>query len=142
MSRRTNLLVFDDYVPLSTTSSSPVYTTAELQPALALFDQIAVQVIIDNVTRSGGTAGFALNIQTSGDGRNFANLNATSTPEVSIAGTPGLSTTAPNVATGTYPGAVSSGAALLGFVRFAIQFTEATTAAHIKIYVTQRDQAK
>jgi len=142
VSRRANMLVFDDYVPLSTTWSNPVYTSAELHQALALFDEIAIQVIIDNVTRSGGTAGFALNIQTSGDGRNFANLNSAGTPEVSIAGSPGLSTTAVNVATGSYPGVVTSGGAILGFVRFAMQFTEATTAAHVKVYVTQRDQAK
>jgi hypothetical protein len=141
VSRRANLLVFDDYVPLNTISANPVYTSAELQQALALFDQIAVQVVIDNVTR-GGPAGFSLNIQTSGNGRNFANLNSGGTPEVSIAASPGLSSTATTVAAGSYPGAISSGGAILGFVRFAIQFTEATTAAHVKIYVTQRDQAK
>jgi hypothetical protein len=145
VSRRTNLLVFDDYVPLGTTSKSPVYTSVELQQELALFDQIAVQAVIDDVTRAGGfgaTAGFSLNIQTSGDGRNFANLNAGNTPEVSIPGSPGLSTTAPNVAAGSFPGAVSNSTTLLAFVRFAIQFTERTTAAHVKVYVTQRDQAK
>jgi len=141
VSRRTNLLVFDDYVPLNTTSATPVYTSAEFHQALALFDQIAVQVVIDNVTR-GVASGFSLNIQTSGDGRNFAKLNSGSTPEVSVAPSPGLSTTATTVAAGSYPGPVSNGGAILGFVRFAIQFTEATTAAHVKVYVTQRDQAK
>lgn len=142
MSRRTNLLIFDDYVPSNTTSLSPVYTSAEFQHALATFDQIAVQAILDNVTRSGATAGFELHIETSGNGRNFAQINSGGMAEVSIAGSPGLLTTATNVATGSYPGAISSAGAMLGFVRFAIHFTEATTAAHVKVYVTQRDQAK
>jgi hypothetical protein len=140
MSRRTNLLVFDDYVPLNRTVSNPVYTSTELDHALAKFDQIAIQVIIDNVTRNIGSAGLVLQIQTSGNGRNFAALNAS--PDVSILPTPGFSTTGTNVATGSYPSATFSGGAMLGFVRFAIYFTEATTAAHIKVYVTQRDQAK
>jgi hypothetical protein len=142
MSRRANLLVFDDYVALGTTSSNPVYTSATYQQTLALFDQIAVQVVLDNVTRAGGAAGFSLNIQTSADGLNFANLNPTGTPEVSFAASPGLSTTSTNVAAGSYPGTVSNGGSLLAYVRFAIQFTETTTGAHVKIYVTQRDQAK
>jgi hypothetical protein len=140
VSRRTNKLIFDDYVPLNTTSTTPVYTSAEFYRSLARFDQIAMQVIIDNVTRSGGTAGFALQIETSGSGRHFTKLNGT--PDVSIAASPGLVTTATNVATGSYPSVSSSGGVLLGFVRFAFYFTEATTAAHVKIYVTQRDQAK
>lgn len=142
MSRRTNLLVFDEYVPLNTTASSPVYTSAEFQHSLAIFDQIAIQAIVDNVTRSGANAGFALHIETSGNGRHFAQLNSSGNAEVAIASSPGLLTTAINVAAGSYPGAISSDGAILGFVRFAIHFTEATTAAHVKVYVTQRDQAK
>jgi len=138
MSRRANFAVFDDYVPMG---SSPVYTSAAMNQALAVYDQMAIQAVIDNVTRTGGTAGFELNIQTSGDGRNWANLNPTGTPEVSIDGTtPGLFTTKTNIATGSFPGSVSQGA-LLSYVRFAIQFSENTTAAHVKVYVTQRDQA-
>ncbi|MFO0759491.1 MAG: hypothetical protein U0359_23570 [Byssovorax sp.] len=142
MSRRTNLLVFDEYVPLSTTSANPVYTSTEFERSLALFDQIAIQVVIDNVTRSGGTAGFYLHIETSGNGRHFSQINNSGSPEVVFGASPGLSTTSTNVASGSYPGAVSSDGSLLGFVRFAIHFTEATTAAHVKVYVTQRDQAK
>jgi len=104
MSRRANMLVFDDYVPLNTTVSNPVYTSPELYQALAQFDQIAIQVIIDNVVKS-GTAGFELIIQTSGSGRHFTNINSTFTPEISF---PGLSTVAPNVAAGSYPGPISS----------------------------------
>lgn len=140
MSRRTNVLIFNDYVPLNRTSATPVYTSAEFERSLARFDQIAIQVIVDNVKRSGATAGISLQIETSGNGRHFTKLN--STPEVSIAGSPGLMTTATNVATGSYPSASSSDGAMLGFVRFAIYFTEVTTAAHVKVYVTQRDQAK
>lgn len=142
MSRRANVLIFDDYVPLNTIPSNQVYTSSEFQHSLALFDQIAIQVIIDNVTRASGVAGFSLHIETSGNGRHFTSLNSGGIPEVSIASSPGLSTAATNVATGSYPGPVTSDGALLGFVRFAIHFTENTTAAHVKIYVTQRDQAK
>jgi hypothetical protein len=140
MSRRTNLLVFDDYVPVNRTVANPVYTSAEFEHALAMFDQIAIQVIVDNVTRGGSTAGIALQLETSGNGRNFAPLAGT--PDVSIPGSPGLLTTVTNIATGSYPSAAFSGGAMLGFVRFAIYFTENTTAAHVKVYVTQRDQAK
>lgn len=140
MSRRTNLLIFDDYVPRNRTLSNPVYTSTEFDHALAMFDQIAIQVIVDNVTRSGMTAGLSLQLQTSGNGRHYAPLGGS--PEVNIPGTPGLVTTATNVAAGSYPSSIYSGGALLGFVRFAIYFAEATTSAHVKVYVTQRDQAK
>lgn len=142
MSRRTNRLVFDDYVPINTLLATPVYTSAEHQHALALFDQMAIQVVVDNVVNGGTGAGFSLNVQTSGDGLNFANLNAAGTPEVSIPTSPGLSTSSVNVAVGSYPGSVSAGGSLLAFVRFALYFTAGNTAAHVKVYVTQRDQAK
>jgi hypothetical protein len=140
VSRRANLLVFDDYVPLSTTALKPVYTSVELYQALAQFDQMAIQVIIDNVVKS-TTAGFQLAIQT-GSSRHFTAINSAGTPEISIPSSPGLSTTTSNIAAGSYPGLVTSDRALLSFVRFAFWFTEATTAGHVKIYVTQRDQAQ
>src|SRR5262245_43231995 len=66
--RRANFLAFDEYISAGTTGLAPQFTTAELNTKLAQFDQLAIQVVIDNVT--GNPIGsFDLYIEHSADGR-------------------------------------------------------------------------
>ena len=136
--RRANFIAFDEFIPLGTSSSSPVFTSAELNSKLGHFDQLAVMVAIDNV---GGSTigGFELFIEHSADGRNFLVENTNSTTpsgsgDISITS---LSAGSTNVKYGNHSGSTP----LLNYVRFRLYFTNATTSAHVKVFVTQRDDA-
>lgn len=131
--RRSNFTAFNEFLPLGTTSTTPAYTSAELNNKLAHFDQLALQVIIDNV--SGTSVGtFDLFVEHSADGRNFVALTTGATGDVHTATS--LSTTSVNLAYGKIDGTTP----LLGYVRFRMQFSNTTTAAHVHVLTTQRDQ--
>ncbi|HTN89033.1 MAG TPA: hypothetical protein VL242_35390 [Sorangium sp.] len=136
--RRANFIAFDEFLPLGTSSSSPVFTSAELNSKLGHFDQLAIMVAIDNV---GGSTigGFELFIEHSADGRNFLVENTNSTTpsgsgDISITS---LSAGSTNVKYGNHSGSTP----LLNYVRFRLYFTNGTTSAHVKVFVTQRDDA-
>ncbi|WP_437656913.1 hypothetical protein [Sorangium sp. So ce1182] len=136
--RRANFIAFDEFVPLGTNSSAPVFTSAELNSKLGHFDQLAIMVVIDNVGGS-TVGGFELFIEHSGDGRNFLAMKTNTSPptgtgDISISS---LSTTATNVKWGKHDG----GDPLLNHVRFRLYFTNTTTSAHVRVIVTQRDDA-
>jgi hypothetical protein len=77
--RRSNQSVFNEYLPLGTNSSNPAYTSIELSSKLGHYDQLAIQVVIDNV--SGTTIGaFDLYIEHSADGRNFVTTKGSRRP--------------------------------------------------------------
>jgi hypothetical protein len=137
MTARASLLVFDDYVASGTFGGVYVYTPDVFNDALGLYDSIACEATVDKVTVS-GSGSFKLYFQHSADNRNFVFTNGLTTPpaapEIVLAS---LSTTAVNFAIAAYQGTYP----LLGMVRFALQFGESTTAAHIKLFVLQRDLA-
>lgn len=137
--RRNNYVVFDEYIPLGSDHTSPVFTSTELNARNGQSDQIAFQVCIDNVSGS-PVGGFDLYMEHSADGRNFLpTKKGAANPPDSGAGDvvfTKLSTQAVNVSWGCNNGSVP----FLGFVRFRLFFANKTTAAHVRVYVTQRDQ--
>lgn len=137
MTARTDLLVFDDYIASGTYGGVYVYTPDTLNDSLGIYDVIACEAILDKVTVS-ASGRFKLYLQHSADNRNFVFSNGLITPpvvpEISLTS---LSTTSINIGIAAYPGTYP----LLGRVRFALQFGEATTSAHVKLFVIQRDLA-
>lgn len=135
MTARADLLVFDDFIASGTSGGVYVYTPDTLNDTLGIYDVIAFQAILDKVSASGG---FKLYLQHSADNRNFVFSNGLTTPPVAaeISFT-SLSTTSVNLGMAAYPGTYP----LLGKVRFALQFGDATTSAHVKLFVIQRDLA-
>jgi hypothetical protein len=131
--RRSNLSVFNEFI---TQTASPFYTSSELNARLAQYDQLAIQVVLDNVTASGGT--FDLWVEHSADGRNWL----TSNPAGSAYGTGTGDVTKGSLSSGgTF---VAYGynlptSPLLGYVRFRMSLNTATS-AHVHVLVTQRDQ--
>jgi len=136
--RKQNFNVFDEYLPTGTTAANPTFTNAELNTKLGHYDQLAIQVIIDNVSGS-PLGGFDLYLEHSADGRNFSLIKSGSPVsgggDVAIYGA--LSTSTVNLAYGFNNGS----SPFLGFVRFRMFFSNATTAAHVRVHVTQRDQS-
>lgn len=124
-------LVFDEQL----SSSGPHYTSQELSELLGRYDQVAIQAIVDKADTSGS---LTVHLQHSADGRNFADKNASA--EISgVGGGPGFGTVMTNVTnicTGSDTGNIPS----LGYVRLSISLVT-TTAAHVKIHLTLRDQS-
>lgn len=137
MSARAHQIVLDEYIPLETTGNAYVYTSAESTSRLGQFDILVLHAVADNVTAA---AAGTLNvyIQHSADARNWLFTNgkttAPSKPDLQVTN---LSKSTVSAGTSAYGGAYP----LLGHVRLALQFGEATTAAHVKLHVTQRDLA-
>jgi hypothetical protein len=135
--RRQNFTAFDENLPSGTIHTSPAFTSNGQDSRLAQYDQLAVQVVIDNVAGA-NLGGFDLYLEHSADDRNFIPANpAISQPsvgsgEVSFKVLQAGST---NVAWGTHNGSTP----LLGYVRFRMFFSNSTTSAHVRVLVTQRD---
>jgi hypothetical protein len=135
MTARAALLVFDDYIATGTSGNTYVYTPSALNDELGTYDAIGFEVVVDNVVVS--TSGsLSVYLQHSADNRSFVYSGFTTDPpaqpDVQLST---LSTTSTNAAIGAYGGTRP----LLAYVRFALKFGEATTAAHVKLFVTQRD---
>jgi hypothetical protein len=133
--RHANHLVFDEFIPKETEGTNPVHTGTQHNAQLARFSQLGIQVVADN---SSGSGALKLQIEESCDGRNWLPRNP---------GTPQISTDAMNSAptvtdawASAFQGQGMVEGPLLGFVRFKIFFDNATTSAHVKVYVTQRGQ--
>lgn len=136
MTIRTGALIFDDYIPGGIYGDQFVYTSDALYDALGFYDVIACEAVVDDVTVN-VSGSFILYLQHSADGKNFLYSDGSTTPPV----TPelkfgALSTTSVNVGISAYQGAAYP---LLGKVRFALQFGEPKTSAHVKLFVVQRD---
>jgi hypothetical protein len=137
MTARAALMIFDDYIAAGTTGAVYMYTPDVLNDILGSYDVIACEAIIDKVSVS-GAGSFRLYLQHSANNRNFVYSDFTTTaPGTADLSLPSLSTTTVNFGTTSYQGTYP----LLGNVRFAIQFGESTTAAHVKLFVVQRDLA-
>lgn len=136
MTARAGLLIFDDYIASGTFGGVYAYTPDVLNDALGLYDVIACEAILDNVILS-GAGRFQLYLQHSADNRNFVFTNGTTTPPVTQELLMSLSTGSANFGIAAYQGTFPR----LGKVRFALQFGESTTSAHVKLFVTLRDLA-
>ena len=137
MTARAGLLIFDDYIAVGTFGGVYAYTPDVLNDALGLYDVIACEVILDKVSIS-GAGRFQLYLQHSADNRNFVFTNGLTTPPLA----PEISLASLSTSSTSFGIAASQGMfPLLGNVRFALQFGESTTSAHIKLFVTLRDLA-
>jgi len=124
MSRKANMLVFDDFISGAGTT---VLTRPELNDTLGQHDLLGIQAVVDQVTTAAGT--ITVQIFHSSDQINFIAKNGTA--EINAASIPVATTT---VKFGSDAGTVPS----LGYVRLAITITTATI-AHVKVWVTARD---
>ncbi|MFO0759488.1 MAG: hypothetical protein U0359_23555 [Byssovorax sp.] len=133
-----SLTVFNDYVGTASTAagaSVTAQTDASLDEVLGFYDQLAIQVVVDDATVGTAPAGLTVQIAHSADGLNFLYKNTT--PEIS---TP----TQLNIGTPTYMsfgydrGAYPS----LGLVRLVIVLTAAVgpVRAHVRITVMGNNQ--
>jgi len=123
--RKMNVLVFDDFIA----GSSTVYTRPELNDQLGQNDLLALQAIVDQVAVAAGNV--TVQIYHSADQINWKTKNGTAEINaVAIA----VNTT--NVAFGSDGGTVPS----LGFVRLGITIAAVSAQAHVKLWVTGRNQ--
>ncbi len=137
--RKNSLLAFDDYIE-GASHSSPVFTNVNLNDELGKYDQLAIQVVVDEIKGLKGT--FEALLEHSSDGRNWVQKNPSHPPVGDVelknldAGT--------NIGWGSDPGPSPPGpsipAPFLSFVRLRMYFTGPTSAGHVKVYVTMRDQ--
>jgi len=125
--RHASWLVFDEYLQ----STSPVgFTSQDLNSKLGMYDQLAIQAVVDNVT--GAAGGFTVQIYHSSDGRNWLAKSATA----EIGGSPAITLVANSQMsyfgydTGTIPS--------LGLVQLKVSLG-ASSGAHVRVYVTGRD---
>ena len=140
--RRNNLLVFDDYVEGTTV----VYSPAGLNEKLGKFDQVAVMAVVDNVATTDAmhhVAAFDIYMMHSADARLwiYRNTNTLAPGTAEFHWSTDVLTVS-TVGLLAYLDDNSAGVKgpLLGNVRFQMAFAAATTSAHVRLYVTQRDQ--
>jgi hypothetical protein len=152
--RRANITVFDDHVKGTQPPNLglTVFTSQELNAKLGHFDQMAIQVVVDNLN---AVDGFDLWVQHSSDGRNWLYVlspahnppQGTDFGDVSSFGN-NMSTSVANNFWG-FPGATNNSTqgptgnpntSLLAFVRFQLYFHSTSTSGHVRVHVTQRDQ--
>jgi hypothetical protein len=127
--RKQNTLVFDDLV--YATSADVVWTDAKFNDVLGRFDQTSIIAVVDNV--SGTNPTLTVQIEHSGDGRNWVAKNGTAEISAKTITASTTTTLAGNDA-GTTPSAA--------FVRLTVYLGgTASPQAHVKIYVCNRDQA-
>jgi hypothetical protein len=123
-------MVFNDYVSTANASVA-TQTNASLNDVLGFYDQLAIQVVVDDTTAGAAPAALTVQIAHSADDRNYVFKNAA--PEVS---TP----TQLNIGTPTYMSFGYDGGASpsLGLVRLVLVLTAAAgpVRAHVKITVT------
>src|SRR5262249_44640297 len=129
MPRHANWLVFDDFVPTGTdgtTEAKTMYTGAQHNAQLGKHSSIALHAVADNVTTSTGY--LRIDVFHSADGRIWMQ-RAGGTPDLRVPSSGALSTSQPN--TNFYADACMGGTTatgpLLGFVRFKIYFSDAST---------------
>ena len=126
--RKSNLLVFDDFMVGSVIGTGPVYTRQDLNAPLGAYDIVAVQIVVD---KSSATP-FILGVlqQHSADAQNWVDKTTILTLDTTIVSGPPWSTM----------GADATGVPSLAFVRFALSFTSGTPTARVRLYATLRDQ--
>ena len=133
-----SLTVFDAYISsisLASSVSVVALTNDAFNDVLGFYDQLALQVVVDDTIVGTAPAALTVQIQHSADGLHFVNKNAA--PEVD---TP----TQLNIGTPTYMSFGFDGGLFpsLGFVRLAITLTAAVgpVRAHVRITATGNNQ--
>jgi hypothetical protein len=138
--RHANHLVFDDFMPQGTTHTAPYYTGTQHNAQLGRHSMIAIQAVADTV---GGTPLGTLRValEHSADGRNWIQRKGSTGGDFDLeTATLQATTTATAVWCDDFRGNTTPTGPILGFVRFRIYFSNGTTQAHVKLYVTQRDR--
>lgn len=118
------IVAFDDFIHGNTTA----YSSSFFNALLGELETYAIQAIVESVAGSADTQ-FELQLETSGDGRNWSNKNLV--PEVNIAVTGG--TTASGVGTDTN---LHAGCALVR-LRITLSAGVGTPAAKVIVYVRE-----
>ncbi len=127
--RKQSIEVFSDFV--YATSADTVWTDQKFNDVLARFDQTSIIAVADSVT--GTNPALNVQIEMSGDGRNWVKKNGTAEINAQPL-TAGATTTVAGNDAGTTP----SG----GLVRLTVWLGgTASPSAHVRIYVCNRDQA-
>ena len=130
--KHANWLVFDEYLQ----SSSPIgFTSQDFNSKLGMYDQLALNAVVDNV--SGAAGGFTVQIYHCSDGRNWLPKNTpggVSTPE--IGGTAGITLVANSQL--PYFGYDAGTIPSLAFIQLRVNLGS-SSGAHIRVYVTGRD---
>jgi hypothetical protein len=128
--RKQNTLVFDDFVYAN--AIDVIWTDAKFNDLLARFDQTSLFAVVDSVVGAASTLN--VQIEHSGDGRNWLKKNAAGAEINAVVVGVGATTSA----AGNDPGTVPTAA----FVRLTVWIGGgAGNSAHVKIYVCNRDQA-
>jgi len=118
-------IVFDDVI----VGTATVHTAERFNDSMGLPDQLAIQVVVDQVNASGHD--LTLAIENSSDQRNWVPKSAT--PEIA---NESLSNTQTNVEVASDDGSTPS----LAYVRLAITLAGTNPTAHVKIHVCGRDR--
>ena len=127
--KKPNILVFDDFV-YGINPNNAVFTDQKFNDLLGKLDQTAIFAVADST--GGSTPTLSVQLQHSPDGRNWVNKNGT--PEIANQGIPtGATTGLYGYDSGTAPSGAN--------VRLAVWLGPASTSAHVKIFVCDRDQA-
>jgi hypothetical protein len=128
-----SLTVFDDYVATSSTGANATvtaYTSDDLSEKIGFYDQLSIQVVVDDTAVGTAPASLTVQIQHSANGRNYVAKNAS--PEVS-------SPTQLNIGQPTYMafGFDAGNTPSLAFVRLAIVLTSSVgpVRAHVRVTV-------
>jgi hypothetical protein len=127
--KRSNLLVFDDYVHGA--FGEAAITSQQFNQALAKTDQLAIQAVVDNISGI-VAAGFMVKVFHSTDGRNWIARSLAAFPSVDI----DLSSTL--LAAGSYFGYDSGKSPRSAFVQLRIMMPLGV-GAHVRVHVTGRD---
>jgi hypothetical protein len=120
--RQSSTRVLDEFLA----GSGPFRTADHYNDPLGKCDQLSIQAVVDNVDATGT---ITVQVEHSADNMNFMAKGAPAINAVTI--NTGVTNTCAGVDTGTSPS--------LRFVRLAITLAT-TTKAHVKLYVTMRDQ--
>jgi len=126
--RKFNALVFDEYI----SGTSAYYTSNALNDRLGTYDKLTLFAVVDNV--SGTNPTLTAHIEESADQRNWVPKNGVNSPEIAVSSINANATT-------TLFGGDASSTGSLGFVRIAITLGGTTPNAHVKLYVTARDDS-
>jgi hypothetical protein len=130
--RKYNVRAFDDFVHTTAT----VYSTTDFNEVLGSADQLSLFAVVDSYSGAAGAPNITVQIQHSGDGRNWVNKN----PAAEINGAPigaGMTAVASGSDGGTNPA--------LGLIRLAVSLAAigaAPPGAHVRIWACGREKEK
>jgi hypothetical protein len=130
--RKYNVRAFDDFVH----GTSTVYSTADFNEVLGSADQLSLFAVVDSYSGAAGAPNITVQIQHSGDGRNWVNKNPAAEINGAAIGA-GITAVAGGSDGGTNPA--------LGLIRLAISLAAVGMAppnAHVRIWACGREKEK